>query len=54
MPERIDKRDKPRAFRIPDDEWQAALTVAKSRGESLSQVIRDALKRYVTRHAPKQ
>lgn len=53
MPERVDNRDKVRTFRIPEAEWQAARAVAKSRGESLSQVIRDALKRYVMRHAPK-
>lgn len=53
MPERVDNRDKVRTFRIPADEWQAALVVAKSRDEKLSQVIRDALRRYVMRHSPK-
>ena len=43
-----------RSFRIPDDEWQAALDVARSRDEALSQVIRVALRRYVMRHAPKK
>jgi len=41
-----------RSFRIPDDEWRAALDVARSRDEALSQVIRAALRRYVTRHDP--
>jgi hypothetical protein len=53
MSERVDNRDKVRTFRIPESEWQAALEVAKSRDEALSQVMRDALRRYVTRHAPK-
>lgn len=42
-----------RTFRIGLAEWEAAKSVADARGESLSAVIRDALKRYVTRHAPK-
>lgn len=44
---------KHRTFRIPVSEWAEAQAVARDRGESLSQVIRDALRRYVTRHAPK-
>ncbi len=47
------ERDPIRTFRIPDAEWQAALEVAKSRDESLSAVIRRALRAYVMRHAPK-
>jgi hypothetical protein len=39
-----------RAVRIPDDLWRAALAVARSRGESLSSVIRDALVEYVRRY----
>lgn len=56
MPEReqVDNRDPVRTFRIPRSEWDAALAVAKSRGETLSQVIRDALRRYVMRHAPRK
>lgn len=46
--------DKPRSFRIPTDEWNAALEVARSRGETLTDVIRDALRKYVMRHAPKK
>lgn len=42
-----------RAIRVPDDEWREAMSVAKSRGESLTSVIRAALRRYVMRHAPK-
>lgn len=48
-----DNRDKVRTFRVPADEWRAAREVADSRGESLSQVIREALRKYVMRHQPK-
>lgn len=48
-----DRGEKVRTFRMPESEYLAALTVAKSRGESLSQVIRDALRRYVMRHQPR-
>jgi len=46
-------RENMRAFRIPDDEWQEALAVARSRDEKLSAVIREALRKYVMRHTPK-
>lgn len=36
-----------RAIRIPDELWQAALTVAKERGETLSDIIRDRLTGYL-------
>ena len=39
-----------RAVRVPDDLWRAARAVAKSRGEALSDVIRDALREYVKRY----
>lgn len=39
-----------RAIRVPDESWDAAKVVAKQRGESVSQVVRDALDRYVKRH----
>jgi predicted transcriptional regulator len=39
-----------RAIRIPDDLWQAAKSIARDRGETLSEVIRDALAEYVRRH----
>lgn len=39
-----------RAIRIPDDLWQAAKAIARDRGETLSEVIRDALTDYVKRH----
>jgi hypothetical protein len=40
-----------RSIRIPDDEWEAAKAAADDRGETLSDVIRMALKRYTARHA---
>ena len=43
-------REPLRAVRVPDDLWRRALAVAKARDESLSQVIRAALERYVKRH----
>jgi len=42
-----------RSFRIPQDEWVAALAVARSRGESLSGVLRVALREYVARGVSK-
>ena len=38
-----------RTVRIEDGLWQAALVKAKERGESLSDVIRQALRAYVER-----
>lgn len=38
-----------RAVRVPDDLWTAALKAAESRGETVSEVIRQALGRYVSR-----
>lgn len=39
-----------RNVRIGDDDWKAAQEVARERGETLSDVIREALVRYVKRH----
>lgn len=41
--------DMPRAVRIPDHLWQAALDKAHANGETLSEVVRRALERYVKR-----
>lgn len=38
-----------RTVRIPDDLWDAAVAKAEERGESVSDVIRRALQRYVRR-----
>lgn len=40
--------------RVPNDEWQAARSIADRRGETLSDVIRTALRRYVQRHTKEQ
>ena len=39
----------PRAIRIPDDLWAAALNKAHERDETVSDVIRRALEKYVKR-----
>lgn len=39
-----------RTMRVSDELWEAAQVVAASRGESLSDVIRAALVRYVKRY----
>lgn len=38
-----------RAVRVPDDLWRAAQEIARERGETLSDVLRDALVQYVRR-----
>lgn len=53
MPEPIDNRDKVRTVRVPEPLWREAQAVADARDEPLSQVIREALRRYVMRHSPK-
>lgn len=40
---------KARAVRVEDDLWNAAMRKAEERGELLSEVIREALKRYVAK-----
>ena len=39
-----------RNVRVADDLWRRALDVAEDRGESVSDVMRAALERYVKRH----
>jgi hypothetical protein len=39
----------PRAVRIPDDLWEAALAKTQLEGETVSEVVRRALERYVKR-----
>lgn len=38
-----------RTLRVSDDLWQQALKKAEARGETLSDVMRKALQRYVSR-----
>ncbi len=40
---------KARAVRVEDELWEAGLAAAEQRGEILSEVIREALKRYVAK-----
>lgn len=40
---------KPRSIRVEDELWDAALRRAEERGDVLSEVIREALKRYVAK-----
>jgi hypothetical protein len=42
-----------RTVRVPDDVWLPAKDVAESRGESVSDVVRIALERYVRRNTPR-
>ncbi len=46
-----DYGEKPRAVRIPDGLWDAALRTARRRNETVSEVIRRALTSYVRRNA---
>lgn len=39
-----------RVIRVPDDLWFAAKRVAADRGESVAEVVRRALERYVRSH----
>jgi hypothetical protein len=39
-----------RSFVVSDGLWLEAIAIAKRRGESLSEVLRDALRRYVRRN----
>lgn len=36
----------PRPIRVPDPEWQAALAAARANGETLTDVVRRALRAY--------
>jgi hypothetical protein len=38
-----------RSVRVPDDLWNAAVARAAERGETVSDVVRHALERYVKR-----
>jgi hypothetical protein len=40
-----------RAVRVEDELWDAAKAIAAERGEDLSAIMRDALRRYVKRHS---
>ena len=40
-----------RTIRVEDELWDAAVAVAKERGESVSEILRAALKRYVKKNS---
>jgi len=42
-----------RTVRVPDAVWDQAKRIAEARGETLSDVIRAALERYIVRHRTK-
>jgi len=41
--------DTPRAIRVPDDLWHAAVAKAAANGDTVSEIVRKALARYVAR-----
>ena len=41
-----------RTVRVPDDEWDAAKAAAERQGETVTDVIRRALRSYAKRHKP--
>ena len=41
-----DTHTPPRSVRVPDDEWEAAKVRADERGETLTDVLRQALREY--------
>lgn len=43
-----------RTMRIPDEEWEAAQKVAEDRGETVTDVVRRALRRYVREFGEEQ
>ena len=49
MPNQPRDTNPARAVRVEDDLWQAAQAKAAANGESVSDVIRRALRRYVAR-----
>lgn len=49
MPNQPRPGEHPRAVRVPDELWHAARAKAAERGETVSDVMRDALTRYVKR-----
>jgi predicted HicB family RNase H-like nuclease len=42
-----------RSVRVPDEEWRAAQEACAANGESVTDVVRRALREYVTLHAPR-
>lgn len=42
-----------RNVRVPESLWASALALARSRGETISDVLREALEEYVRKHGSK-
>ena len=45
--------EKPRSIRIDDELWAASVEATARRGETVSEVVRRALRSYVRRHSAK-
>lgn len=43
-------KTKGKSVRVPDELWQEALTAAHEHGETVSDVVREALQEYVEKH----
>lgn len=43
-------KTKGRSIRVPDELWQEALSVSHEQGETISDVVRDALQEYVAKN----
>ena len=41
-----------RKFRIDPRTWEQAIVIARSRGDNLSDIPRDAITKYVKKHGP--
>lgn len=50
MPNKPRPENRHRMVRVEDELWEAAKEAARANDTTVSQVIRDALKRYVDRH----
>lgn len=52
MPNKPRPENRHRMVRVEDDLWREAGEVAAEQGTTRSEVIRDALRRFVKRHRP--
>jgi predicted DNA-binding protein len=43
-------KTKGRSIRVPDELWQEALNTSHQQGETISDVVREALQEYVEKH----
>lgn len=54
MPNQPRPENRHRMVRVEDELWTAAREAAEANGTTVSEVIRDALRRYVKRHRPRR